>query len=133
MMSKDFTTISTKISKSDKQKLVYIANAFNMTFYELLQSLLLSLVRYFDRDTIITYEHETMLNAFCNVLFSLNKDTFSPLALKSRDDRKIDKVFAFVEQKNKCDNQLMEIKKQENGQITENYNYENMLIEFLAS
>ena len=53
-----FTTVATKISPTDRQKLCTIAEGLNLTFYELLQSLLLAIVRYFDKDCPISDEHE---------------------------------------------------------------------------
>ena len=47
--------IQTKICQADKDKLTKIADGFSMTIYQLLQALLLAIVRYFDSESIVTW------------------------------------------------------------------------------
>ena len=124
-----YTAISTKISQGDKAKLISIAEGFSMTFYELLQGLLLSLVRYFDSDTIVTEEHNIMMNAFANNIFSL-KDSYSPLAVRDHQRQSIKKAILFVERPNKSP-QLISVCKDGCGNLKESYNFETMLKDFL--
>ena len=63
--------IQTKICQADKDKLTKIADGFSMTIYQLLQALLLTIVRYFDSESIVTEEHNIMMNAFANAIFAL--------------------------------------------------------------
>lgn len=73
--------VGTKITYSDRDKLDVIAKGMGMTLYQLLQALMLAMVRYFDAGSLITYEHNAMLNAFANTMFQL-KDSYSPLSIK---------------------------------------------------
>lgn len=125
-----YTTIATKIAIADKKKLATIAEAFGLSFYELLQSLLLAIVRYFDTESHITYENNTMLNAFGNILFSLD-GSFSPLLLSGHDRQRVNKAILLVERPNKARPQLLEVCKHDGGELMETYNYDTMLTDFL--
>ena len=92
-----YTTIATKISEADKAKLINIANGFEMTFYELLQALLLALVRYFDKGSLVTYDHNAMMNAFANTIFSL-KESYCPLSVRGHEKRFVSRAILFVKQ-----------------------------------
>ncbi len=127
-----YTTIATKVSKSDKAKLCAIAKKFEMSFYELLQSLLLFIVRCFDTDTPISTERETMLNTFFDVMFS-TIDSFSPLAIKGHQLQNIDSAILFVNRKNSKQPQVVKINRNEQGKLTENYNTDKMLYDYLQS
>lgn len=126
-----YTTIATKISQGDKAKLITIAEGFSMTFYELLQGLLLALVRYFDADSIVTAEHNIMMNAFANNLFSL-KDSYSPLAIRDYKNQNITKAILFVERNHKQP-QLLSVSKDSSGVLKESYNIETMLKDIIGS
>lgn len=126
-----FCLIQTKISDSDRAKLVKIADGFDMTFYQLMQSLLLAIIRYFDTDSTVTDEHNAMVNAFGNIIFSL-KDSYSPLALRDRKKQYVNKGILFVERPHKAP-QLLAITKEDGGSIKESYNFETMLIDFLGA
>ena len=126
-----YTTIATKISQGDKAKLVSIAEGFSMTFYELLQGLLLSLVRYFDSDSGVTAEHNIMMNAFANNIFSL-KGSYSPLAIRGYQQQSIKKAILLVERP-KRNPQVLSISKDSSGKIKESYNIETMLMDFIGS
>ena len=126
-----FTTIATKISLADKVRLSRIADGFNMTLYELLQALLLSMARYFDKGSAVTYEGNTLLNALGNIMFA-NADSFSPMALKNRQKQHVSSAFLFL----KCEQgqrpQLIEVHNDTQGNIIESYNYDGMLSAFLG-
>lgn len=127
-----YTTIATKISHTDKQKLCVIANEFKMSFYELLQSLLLAIVRYFDTGTTISREHDAMLNAFFNVMFA-NADSFCPLAIKSHQQQSVKSAILFVQRKDDQRPQAVAIDKDDQGRLTETYNTDKMLADYLQA
>lgn len=127
-----YTTIATKISHADKAKLVSIADGFGMTFYELLQALLLAMVRYFDTGSLVTYDHNAMLNAFANTMFAL-KDSYSPLSIKDHDRRTISQAILLVEQRPRKRPQLMAVSKDHCGNLIESYNQDTMLSAFMGA
>ena len=127
-----YTTIATKISHADKAKLANIAEGFDMTIYELLQALLLALVRYFDKGSLVTYDHNAMMNAFTNTMFSL-KDSYSPLSIKGHDKRNISRAILFVEQMPRQHPQLMAVSKDKSGNLIETYNFDTMLADFMGA
>ena len=63
-------TIASKVTIRDKEKIRAVAGAFGLTFYELQQSLLLAFLRYFDSDNVVTYDHNCMMNAFANTMYT---------------------------------------------------------------
>lgn len=127
-----YTTIATKLSRADKAKLVSIADGFGMTFYELLQALLLAMVRYFDTDSLVTYDHNAMINAFSSTMFSL-KDSYSPLSIRGHERERIKNAILFVERPNKKRPQMLAVSKDGNGNLMESYNFDTMLADFLES
>lgn len=126
-----YSPIATKVSTEDRAKLEIIAHGFNMSLYELLQGLLLALIRYFDTSTNVTHEHNIMMNAFANTLFAL-KDSFNPLAQRNRNSESIAKVILFVERPHKQP-QLISVCKDGCGNLKESYNFETMLTDFLGA
>lgn len=127
-----FTTIATKISHEDRNRLAAIANGFGMSMYELLQALLMAIVRYFDVGSLITYEHNAMMNAFANTIFSL-KDSYSPISLQGNKKRTISHAILFMEQ-NLCSRpQLLAIDKDTSGNLMESYNIDTMLSNFMGA
>lgn len=127
-----YTTIATKISHADKAKLVSIANGFGMTFYELLQALLLAMVRYFDTGSLVTYDHNAMMNAFANTMFTL-KDSYSPLSIRGHENRKIDSAILLIEQRPHKQPQLLAVSKDRQGNLIESYNFDTMLSDFMGA
>jgi hypothetical protein len=127
-----YTTIATKVSKADKAKLVSIADGFGMTFYELLQALLLAMVRYFDTGSLVTYDHNAMINAFANTMFAL-KDSYSPLSIKGHERRTISHAFLLVEQRPHKQPQLLAVSKDHCGNLIESYNLDTMLSDFMGA
>ena len=126
-----FSTIATKLSAEDRAKLEIIANGFNMSLYELFQGLLLSLVRYFDIPSIVTHEHNAMMNAFANNLFAL-KGSFNPLSERGRKMENVIKAILLVERPKKKP-QLISVCKNDGGILQESYNFETMLTDFLEA
>ena len=114
----EFVTIASKVSKSDKRKVKAIADAFGMSFYELLQSLLLALLRYFDSGSLVTYDHNCMMNALANTMYAL-KGSFSPLQKKGRENRTVKGAILFVEDSPNKRPQVLSISKNEDGQMVE--------------
>lgn len=126
-----FSPIATKVSAEDRAKLEIIADGFNMSIYELLQGLLLSLIRYFDPASIVTHEHNAMINAFANTMYAL-KGSFNPLAKRGRNRESITKAILLVERPHKQP-QLLSVCKDGCGDLKESYNFETMLTDFLKA
>lgn len=127
-----YTSIATKISRTDKQKLCAIAADFQMSFYELLQSLLLAIVRYFDKDTPINNESETMLNAFTNVMISTD-GSFNPLAIKGHEQQSMKSAILFMQRNDEQRPQAIAIGNDEQGRLTKTYNTDKMLSDYLQA
>ena len=124
--------VGTKITYSDRDKLDVIAKGMGMTLYQLLQALMLAVVRYFDAGSLITYEHNAMLNAFANTLFSL-KDSYSPLSLNGHGKRTVNHAILLVEQPPMKQPQLMAVSKDQYGNLIESYNFDTMLSDFMGA
>ena len=127
----NFTTIATKISLADKVRLWRIAEGFGMTLYELLQALLLGMARYFDKDSIVTDEGNSLLNAIGNIMFA-SKDSFSPMALKGRQQQRVSSAILFLQRRVGQRPQLIETHPDKQGNMVESYNYDTMLSAFLS-
>lgn len=125
-----YTPIATKIPTTDKEKLIAIAKKFDMSFYELLQSLLLALVRYFDEGTMCSEELETMMKAFADVVSSM-KGSFNPLSVRGHERQHIRKAIFFIQRKSGQKSQMIEVGKNEHGRMSESYNFDDMLTDFL--
>lgn len=124
--------VGTKISYSDRDKLSVIAKGMGMTLYELLQAMMLALVRYFDTGSLITYEHNAMINAFANTMF-LQKDSYSPLSIKGHEKRNVNRAILLVEQPPRKQPQLMAVSKDRYGNLIESYNFDTMLSDFMGA
>lgn len=127
-----YITIATKISLADKVKLCRIANKFGMTFYNMLQALLLLICRMADEGSAITHEHQIMLQAFLDMM-DQEQDSFSPLAIKGHKQQHICNAILFIQKEPDQRPQLMEIRKSERGNMMESYNHDTMLTVFLNS
>lgn len=102
-----------------------------MTLYELLQALLLGMARYFDKGSIVTDEGNSLLNALGNVIFA-SKDSFSPMALKGRQQQRVCNAILFLQRNDSERPQLMETHTDSQGNMIESYNYDTMLSAFLS-
>lgn len=127
---KDTTTIASKISRADKQKLHAIADHLGLTFYSLVQSILMTIVRYWDRGGLLTAEHYTMIDAFATILKS-EVGSYSPISARGSESDHITSAILFVERKRGKRPQLMAVSRDANGNMTESYNYDTMLAAFL--
>ena len=125
-----FVTIASKVSKEDKRRVKIIADAFGMSFYELLQSLIMALIRYFDSGSVVTYNHNCMMNALANTMYAL-KGSFSPLQIKNRENRVMKGAIIFVEDSPKKRPQLLSVCKNDDGLMIESFNYDKMVSDFL--
>ena len=123
----NFTTVATKLSKADKAKLYLIADEMGLTFYQLIQGMFLCLLRYFDKDTPISYEHNILLNAFGNIFLSFDKDTFCPISRIGTSKDFITKAIVFCKRESKKGEQLLMLTKNDEGQLLENFNLDTML------
>ena len=126
----DFVTIATKVSKVEKERVKDIASAFNMSFYELLQSLLLALLRYFDSGSLVTYDHNCMMNALANTMYAIN-GSYNPLLKKGRENQCLDSAILFIGDNKKRRPQLLSISKNDDGQFVESLNFDKMVADFL--
>lgn len=126
----NYTTIATKIPLNVKQKLYTIAEILNLSIYELLQYLILFYVRYFDNDSPISDEYEIMLDAFINVVDQSMKNSSKPFNVKQKY---ISSAIIFIQQNNNIQYQTIAIGKDGQGRITENYNLDKMLSEYLKA
>ena len=127
-----YTTIATKISLADKVRLHRIAESFGMTFYNLLQALLLLICRMADGDSAISYEHQIMLQAFLDMM-NQEQNSFSPLAVRGHEQQHICNAILFIQKEPDQRPQLLEIHKTESGSMMESYNHDTMLTAFLSS
>lgn len=125
-----YTTIATKISLADKVRLSRIAESFGMTFYNMLQGLLLLICRMADKGSAVTYEHQIMLQAFLDMM-SQAQGTFSPLAISGHEQQRVCNAILFMKRKPDQRPQLMEIHQTECGSMMESYNHDTMLTAFL--
>ena len=126
----DFVTIATKVSKVEKERVKDIASAFNMSFYELLQSLLLALLRYFDSGSLVTYDHNCMMNALANTMYAIN-GSYNPLLKNGRENQCLDSAILFIGDNKKRRPQLLSISKNDDGQFVESLNFDKMVADFL--
>ncbi len=126
----DFLVISTKVSRVERERLKDIASAFNMSFYELMQSLLLALLRYFDSGSLVTYNHNCMMNALANTMYAIN-GSYNPLLKRGRENRCLDSAILFIRDNKKRRPQLLSICKNEDGQMIESLNFDKMVADFL--
>ena len=127
----EFVTIASKVSKEDKAKIKAIASAFGMTFYELLQSLLLGMLRYSDIGRHSTYDHNCMMDALTIALFSV-KGSYCPLQKRGRENRSIKSAILFIEDSSKNRPQLLSVCKNGDGQMMESLNFDKMVADFLG-
>lgn len=127
---KDSTTISSKISCADRQKLHAIADYLGITFYQLVQSILMTVVRYWDRGGLLTAEHYIMIDAFATVLKS-SFGSYNLISAKNSENDHIKSAILLVERKAGQRPQLMEVHKDDKGNTIETYNYDTMLSAFL--
>lgn len=125
-----YSVISTKIASSDKEKIVDIANRLGMNLYQLMQSLILALVRYFDKESPISDELNIMVSSFMDVVASI-KGSYNPLKPSNQSGESIQKAFVFVQRHNRERPQIIEVGKDNKGEWTKNYNIDDMLSEFL--
>lgn len=124
-------TIASKVTGEDKKKIRAIADAFGMSFYELLQSLLTALLRYFDSGNVVTYNHNCMMNAFANTMYSM-RESYNPLKIGGRENRTIRNAILFVEDSPQKRPQLLSVARNGDGQMIESLNFDGMVSEFLG-
>ena len=88
------------------------------------------MARYFDKGSIVTDESNSLLNAIGNIMFA-SKDSFSPMALKGRQQQRVCNVILFLQRNDSKRPQLMEAHTDSQGNMVESYNYDTMLSAFL--
>jgi hypothetical protein len=130
-LGNEFLTIASKVSKEDKEKIKAVASLFGMSFYELLQSLLLGMLRYFDIGRNSTYEDNCMMDALFVAIHSL-QGSYCPLQKKGRKSRRIKGAILFIEDSPKSRPQLLSVSMNEDGQMVESLNFDKMVSDFLG-
>lgn len=130
--TKDTTTIASKISRTDKQKLHAIADHLGLTFYGLVQAILLTVIRYWDRSDSLSAEHRNMIEAFAIILKS-TIGSYNPISARNKEKDTIKGAIYLVERKAGQRPQLIEVNKNEDGCMVESYNYDSMLSAFLGA
>ena len=131
-LAKDTTTISSKISRTDKQKLHAIADNLGLTFYGLVQAILLMVVRYWDKSDSLSEDHRNMIEAFAIILKS-TIGSFNPISARNREMDNIKSAIYLVERKAGQRPQLLGVSRNEDGNMVESYNYDTMLSAFLGA
>lgn len=131
-LAKDTTTIASKISRTDKQKLHAIADHLGLTFYGLVQAILLTVIRYWDRSDSLSAEHRNMIEAFAIILKS-TIGSYNPISARNKEKDTIKGAIYLVERKAGQRPQLIEVSKNEDGCMVESYNYDSMLSAFLGA
>lgn len=131
-LEKEGVTIASKISLSDKRKLYAIADELGLTFYNMVQACLLTLIRYWDKGSAVTAEHRCMMEAFFHVLQS-TLGSFNPISRRNKNNEDIKGMILFVTRKKNKRPQLLEVHKDEFGNMIESYNYDAMLKDFLGA
>jgi hypothetical protein len=131
-LAKDTTTIASKISRTDKQKLHAIADNLGLTFYGLVQAILLMVVRYWDKSDSLSAEHRNMIEAFAIILKS-TIGSFNPISARNREMDNIKSAIYLVERKAGQRPQLLGVSRNEAGNMVESYNYDTMLSAFLGA
>lgn len=129
-----YTTVATKLSSMDKQKLSVISEKFGLNLYQLFQGMLLGLVRYFDDDSQISDQFRAMIDAFLIGIKSI-AGSFNPLALDNGNWKRgtISSAILFVRRKDCQQPQVLGVGKDAQGGLTGNYNTDAMLAEFLEA
>lgn len=130
-LGNEFLTIASKVSKEDKAKIKAVASLFGMSFYELLQSLLLGMLRYFDIGRNSTYEDNCMMDALFVAIRSL-QGSYCPLQKKDRENRRIKGAILFIEDSPKNRPQLLSVSMNEDGQMMESLNFDKMVSDFFG-
>ena len=130
-LGNEFLTIASKVSKEDKAKIKAVASLFGMSFYELLQSLLLGMLRYFDIGRNSTYEDNCMMDALFVAIRSL-QGSYCPLQKKDRENRRIKGAILFIEDSPKNRPQLLSVSMNEDGQMIESLNFDKMVTDFFG-
>lgn len=131
-LAKDTTTISSKISRTDKQKLHAIADNLGLTFYGLVQAILLMVVRYWDKSDSLSEDHRNMIEAFAIILKS-TIGSFNPISARNKEMDNIKSAIYLVERKAGQRPQLLGVSRNEDGNMVESYNYDTMLSAFLGA
>ncbi len=131
-MIKDTVSVGSKISHADKQKLEAIADHFGMTMYSLMQSMMMTIIRFWDKGELLSPAHNTMISAFATILKS-SIGSYNPISVRDSERDHIESAILFVERKPGQRPQLMEVHKDSADNFIESYNYDTMLAAFLSA
>ena len=125
--------IASKVTKEHRDKILHIANLLGMdNLYQLLQSLLLFLLRSFDRQSDVSDEHEILLNAYLNTMIS-QKKAYSFMGKADLKHTCIKKAIIFVDSRKGEKPLILSITSKNNGKYTESYNSDEILKDVLSS
>ena len=128
----DYLSIFTKVTREMKDKLNRIAGQWNMSLYQLQQSLLLALVRACDGSERLSPKYEMMLQSFINTLRSTD-GSFNPLSIGGRDKEHLEDALLFVNRSPGMRPQLLAVTKGTDGDLRESWNHDTMLLDFLRA
>ena len=126
-----FISIATKVSAADWLKVNIVAEQLNMTMYEMLQSLILSLLRYFDKDSPLSDKGKDLIESFIQVINAhghgsrILKDGFSLSDVKG--------AIVFIKKKGEQHPQTIAFEKDLMSGWMKKYNTDDMLAKFLQS
>lgn len=122
-MQKKFIPIATKVPSQFLEKIQNISQKLGLSKYQLLQSMIYSLIRFFDCPTQINDEMYRLIEAYFDAFKSL-RNSYNPL-LGNEKKLKIRKAILFMgEEKNA---QLIEISIDKDGKMMESYNIDTIL------
>lgn len=124
----DTVSIATKVSSSNKEKLRCIAELFGMNIYQLLQTVVLLLLRSFDKQSDVSDEQEELINSYLSLIASF-KNSFMP----TMDNYKIKKAILFLVRAKNNTPQMLSIAVDGKGKLTKSYNLDEILVDVLNS
>lgn len=123
--------VSSKITANGKLKLQTISREFKFSFYKLLQSLLLAMIRYYTTDMAVSDEYLIMIEAFNNAI-ELASKSFNPIGTNKRHrDITIAKCLLFLQEEEGIEH-IVEIENK-NGELREETDTDKILWNFLGT
>lgn len=104
-----------------------------MNRYQLFQSVLMAVIRYFDTESTISDELRAVVEAFSSVM-SAGGNTFNPISPSGIDNEHVTGAIYFTKRDPKDRAQLVCVSPgAQGGAVTQSYNVDAMLAAFLAS
>lgn len=133
IQGKDFVSVATKVPMNVFNKLEIMCSHLGIdSKYQLMQQLILALLKAFDSYSSISEEHEVLVRSFLTEM-ATQKGSFSPIQIKGIDLCKAAKAIFFVNRKKGERPQMICVSIDEKGNVNESYNTNTILIEVLSS